>query len=201
MHLFLRRAAALSLAFAAAGCAADVSPTAPVAPSAASSHDLLGLGGLTSGVVNALVPVTGLQRTTPLAQAITVTQNVGTLGGVIAIPQAGVSVVVPYGALKSTTTITMTARAGSLVAYDFAPDGIVFQKPLVFTQSLAGTNATALNALTMQLGYYDDASLLTATGGLVSQLLSGTVNLLTWTFTSNIPHFSGYLVTWGCIDG
>jgi hypothetical protein len=199
MNRFFRRAAALTLAIAAAGCSADHSPTAPIAPAAA-SHDLLGLGGLTSGIVSALVPVTGLQRTTPLAQPITVIRNIGVNGGIVAIPQAGVVVVVPRGALRQTTTITMTARAGSLVAYDFEPHGIVFQKPLVFTQSLVGTNASVVNALTMKLGYYQDPSLLGAAGGLVAELLNGTTSLLTWSFTSTIPHFSGYMVTWGCAN-
>jgi hypothetical protein len=109
-------------------------------------------------------------------------------------------VVVPRNALQRTTTITMTARAGSLVAYDFAPHGIVFQKSLVFTQSLVGTNASIVGALTMKLGYYEDPSLLNAAGGLVSQLVNGVTSVLTWSFTSTIPHFSGYLVTWGCTN-
>ncbi|PYP79492.1 MAG: hypothetical protein DMD35_07965 [Gemmatimonadetes bacterium] len=46
-------------------------------------------------------------------------------GGTLAIVEAGVNVTLPRGALTSTTTITMTARAGSLVAYDFAPHGVV----------------------------------------------------------------------------
>ena len=88
----------------------------------------------------------------------------------------------------------MTARKGSLVAYDFAPHGIVFAKPLVFTQKLQGTNASLLTAPLLQLGYYSDPGLLTAVGGVVSELLGGTVNLLSWTYTGNIKHFSGYMV-------
>ena len=88
----------------------------------------------------------------------------------------------------------MTARAGSLVAYDFAPHGITFAKPLVFSQQLRGTNASLLTAPFLQLGYYSDPSLLTKTGALVSELLGGTLNTLTWTFTAPIPHFSGYIV-------
>ena len=90
----------------------------------------------------------------------------------------------------------MTARAGSLVAYDFAPHGITFTKPLVFTQSLTGTNASLLNKSLLELGYYADPNQLNAAGGMVSELTSGVVNLLSWTFTANIKHFSGYMV--GC---
>jgi ZU5 domain len=190
----LRRLAALTFgALALASCANDqptaVQRTAPVA-SGAPSASLL--GSLTS-----LLSVNGLQRTTPLAAPITVSKVIGSAGGTLSIPEAGVVVTVPQGALAQNTTITMTARAGSLVAYDFAPHGITFAKPLVFSQQLKGTNASLLNAPLIQLGYYSDASLLTQTGGLVSQLLGGTLNTLTWTFTAPIPHFSGYIVTCG----
>lgn len=147
--------------------------------------------------ITSLLTVNGLQRTTPLAAPITVSKAIGAEGGTLAIPQAGVTVVVPKGALAQPTTITMTARAGSLVAYDFAPHGITFAKPLVFSQQLKGTNASLLTAPLLQLGYYSDPNLLTEVGGLVSQLLGGTLNTLTWTFTAPIPHFSGYIVTCG----
>ena len=189
----LRRLAALALgALAVASCGGEhptlpqLRQSAPEAPAA----DLL--GGLTS-----LVGMNGLQRTTPLAAPITVSKVMGAEGGTLAIPEAGVTVTVPRGALAATTTITMTARAGTLVAYDFAPHGITFAKPLVFSQQLRGTNATLLSATLLRLGYYENANLLTRTGGLVSELLGGTVNTLTWTFTSTIPHFSGYIVTCG----
>jgi len=193
MKLTLRRLAALALgALALASCGGEhptlpqLQQSAPDAPAA----DLL--GGVTS-----LVGMNGLQRTTPLAVPITVSKAIGADGGTLAIPEAGVTVTVPRGALAATTTITMTARAGTLVAYDFAPHGITFAKPLVFSQQLRGTNATLLSAPLLRLGYYEDASLLTRTGGLVSELLGGAVNTLTWTFTSTIPHFSGYIVTCG----
>ena len=94
-------------------------------------------------------------------------------------------------------SITMTARAGSVIAYDFAPHGITFAKPLVFTQSLQGTSATLLNVTLLKLGYYADPSQLTFVGGLVSELTSGVTSLLSWTFTANIRHFSGYIIACG----
>jgi hypothetical protein len=189
----LRRLVALAVgALTLASCGGET-PTLPrlqqSAPEAPAS-DLL--GGLTS-----LLGVNGLQRTQALAAPITVSQSIGPDGGTLAIPQAGVTVTVPRGALAATTKITMTARAGTLVAYDFAPHGITFAKPLVFSQQLRGTNATLLTAPLLGLAYYEDASLLTKTGGLVTQLLGGTVNTLTWTFTGSIPHFSGYMVSCG----
>jgi len=190
----LRRLAALAFgALALVSCGTD-QPTAVSrpAPSVSGAPSASLLGTLTS-----LLTMDGLQRTTPLAAPITVSKSIGAEGGTLTIPQAGVTVVVPRGALAQTTTITMTARAGSLVAYDFAPHGITFAKPLVFSQQLKGTNATLLSAPFLQLGYYSDPSLLTKVGGLVSELLGGTLNTLTWTFTAPIPHFSGYIVTCG----
>jgi hypothetical protein len=197
MQTPVRRIVALALAaVAVASCSSDQS-TAPLprlTTSTESSSDLL---GTVTGLTSSLLSVDGLQRTTPLAAPITVTKSIDASGGTLSIPQAGVTVVVPQGALAKPTTITMTARAGTLVAYDFAPHGITFAKPLVFTQQLRGTNASILTAPFLRLGYYKDASLLTKVGGLVSELLGGVVNLTSWTFSANIQHFSGYMVTCG----
>lgn len=198
MKTLIQRAVALALVtVSVASCSID-QPTAPlprVVPTAESpSPDLL--GGVT-GLLTSLVSVDGLQRTTPLAAPITVTKTIGSAGGTLTIPQAGVTVTVPKGALARSTVITMTARAGTLIAYDFAPHGITFAKPLVFTQQLRGTNASILTAPFLKLAYYKDASLLTKVGGLVSELLGGVVNLTSWTFTAHIQHFSGYMVTCG----
>jgi hypothetical protein len=194
---FRRRTALIASLALLAACSGEPSTapasrtTAPGAP----STDLLGSVTNTLG----LTLVGGLQRTAPLSADITVSKSIGTAGGTLAIPSAGVTVTIPYGALSTTTVVTMTARKGSLVAYDFAPHGITFAKPLVFTQSLKGTNATLLSAPLLKLGYYSDPSVLTALGGLVSELIGGNVNLLSWTFSSSIRHFSGYMV--GCGRG
>lgn len=172
--------------------------TSPVQGAGATGNLLGGLvGGATGTVKTVLTQVTGLTRNTPLAADITVTQVIGSAGGQLSIPEAGVVVVVPAGAVSANTQFTMTARAGALVAYDFAPHGISFAKPLVLTQSLTGTSATLLNKSLLELGYYADASQLTASGGFLSELTAGPVDLLAWTFTANIKHFSGYMVSCG----
>lgn len=194
MRFALRRLVAVVLGAAAlTSCGADRSTGLPrlEQPTPDAPATTL-VGALTS-----LVSMNGLQRTTALPAPITVSKAIGADGGTLAIPEAGVTVTIPRGALATTTTVTMTARAGTLAAYDFAPHGLTFAKPLVFTQKLSGTNASLLTAPLLQLGYYSDASLLTKTGALVSELLSGTVDALTRTFTSSIPHFSGYIVTCG----
>jgi hypothetical protein len=197
MFTTLRRAGiALGLVLASA-CSteqATAPATAPAIQPAAQSADLLGGVGTLLGDLHL---VTGLKRTTPLAAPITVSRTIDSRGGVLSIPQAGVTVVVPYGALTRATTITMTARAGYLVAYDFAPHGITFARPLVFTQRLSGTNASLLSAPFLKLAYYQDPSLLGELTATVSELIGGVSNLLTWTFSAPIKHFSGYLVTCG----
>lgn len=199
MSSLFRRAAALTICVAVIGCAADTAPTAP----AAASHDLLG------GVVSTVTGVTGtlglttvknLQRDVPLPAPITVSQTIGVAGGVLSIPEAGVTVVVPAGAVSGPTDFSMTARAGTTVAYDFEPHGITFAAPLSFTQDLRGTNAPLLSLGSLRLAYYTDPGLIGTTTSLVSELIRGVGSLLSRTFTAPIRHFSGYMVTWGCTD-
>ena len=197
----IRRTSILLLGLVAIASCSESRPTEPVvpiAPTVAASPDLLGgvVGGVVGTVTN-LIVVPAVQRITPIATSITVSKTIGSAGGTLSIPAAGVTVLVPQGALASSTVITMTARAGYLVAYDFAPHGITFAKPLSFTQSLSGTNVTLLQVPFLKLGYYSDPSLLGKTVATVSELLGGTVNTLSWSFSSKINHFSGYIVTCG----
>lgn len=212
MSSLLRRGGLLAIALLVvpAGACNVENPSAPPAPAApaiaaptsgAPSADLL--GGVVGGTVGTLTNTLGLTnangvlRNTPLPYPITVSKTIGSAGGVLSIPAAGVSVVVPPGALNGDTQITMTARAGSLLAYDFAPHGVVFNLPLTFNQNLNGTNAGLLAPLGLKLGYYSDPSLLGQTTALVSELITGVTNLLSRTFTAPIKHFSGYVVICG----
>src|SRR5436309_274804 len=70
--------------------------------------------------------VTVLQRSTPLANSITASKTIGVLGGTLSLPGAGLVVVVPPGAVLQATTISVTALAGSNVAYEFSPHGTTF---------------------------------------------------------------------------
>ena len=190
MRTQLRRLLVVALgAITLTSCGMD-HPTAPPQLQPTAPDPLL-------GTLTSLLSLDGLQRTRALPAPITVSKSIGIEGGTLAIPEAGVTVVVPRGALSRTTKITMTARAGTLVAYDFAPHGITFAKPLVFTQQLRGTNASLLSAPLLRLGYYSDPSLLGRTSAVVTDLLGGVVNTLSWSFTSKIPHFSGWVVTCG----
>lgn len=139
----------------------------------------------------------GLFRTAPLTADMSSSKRIGPEGGSIAIPGAGVAVTVPAGALVDAIDITVTARKGRLIAYDFQPHGTVFAKPIILTQQLLGTNVSPGNIASLKLGYYESPQLLTTDGGTISEERDGVVSPLGQVFTSTIAHFSGYIVSCG----
>jgi hypothetical protein len=197
-----RRILLLSTAFVAVIAAACVStdiPTAPSGPAGAStgtdataaSADLTNLLGLGNPI-----EVTPLQRTTPLASSISTSATVGPLGGTLSLPGAGLLVVVPPLALSSRQTITVTAVAGSNVAYEFAPHGLKFNLPLVVTQNLGVTQASRnglVSPLSLFAGYFPDSTKPT----LITESLNVNVNLLNQVATFSVWHFSGYILASG----
>jgi hypothetical protein len=175
--------------FLLAGCARDAaSPVEPTAVIPKPSSALLGL-----------LPVRGVTRATPLAKDIAVSAIIGKSGGTISIPEAGLTLVVPAGAVSSNVEFTATAIAGRLVAYDFQPHGTKFAVPLQFHQDLRKTSL--LGVLTVPLmdgAYFTDRSMLDQNAGtaLVSELRLAVLNLLQLRVSFPINHFSGYLISW-----
>jgi hypothetical protein len=198
---FLSVAATLAASLLAAGCGdSPVAPAAsapPIAAPADANNSLL--GGLLGTVLGTPAQVTPLNRTSPLKADETKSARIGVLGGIIAIPDAGITVVVPPLAVLSPTTISVTARAGSAVAYDFAPHGIKFAVPLVVTQNLTKTQAhTGLVSVnSLFAGYYPDSKKITS----VTELLTLNVNLLNSTAIMTVWHFSGYIIASGRSGG
>ena len=184
-----RLAAAITTAFLVA-CGAD-STTAPNAPAnVAPNSDLLGLSMLTKGLL----------RTTPLANDITVQATIGSAGGTISVPGTGFVLTVPRNAVTAPTAFSVTAKAGSIVAYEFEPHGKSFPVALGFDQSLNGTNYGLLSILSkVQLGYFANASQLDEKNGVawVTELLPAILNLLSRNVHASISHFSGYMVSSG----
>jgi hypothetical protein len=114
------------------------------------------------------------------------------LGGHLSLPDAGLAVVVPPLSVVSPVTITVTALAGSDVAYEFAPHGLNFLVPLIATQSLQNTEAAAgglIDPLTLYVGYFPDSTQITS----VTELLNLRVDLFGQTSTALLTHFSGYV--------
>jgi hypothetical protein len=169
-------------------CSTSDGPVAPAPSPATSSPD-----HLLTGLLASPTTVTPLKRTTPLATSISASAYIGPLGGAISLPQAGLTVVVPALALSSRQLITVTALAGSDVAYEFAPHGLRFLVPLVATQGLGSTQVGAglLDPKLLFVGYFTDAS----KDNVVSELLSVGVSAGVAVFP--IWHFSGYIVASG----
>lgn len=170
--------------FMIAGC--GESPTAPQ-PDIQESYGLLGtLDGLLGGSdEEARVDV--LRRNAPLAQDEVVTRTIGYWGGVIVLPDAGLTVVFPIGAVRSNTRITVTAPAGDLVGYHFAPHGIRFRQPVTVVQDLTKTQGLGLGGLS---AVYFDGDLEPNVNAL--ERLSLFVLRVLGIF--QIEHFSGYVI-------
>jgi hypothetical protein len=177
-------------ALAISGCASDATaPSAPAAEAIAPSRNLLGvLAGPTT--------VAPLRRSTPLLANVSASTIVGVLGGSVSVPSAGLNVVIPPLAVAPGTRITVTALAGSNVAYEFQPHGIRFAVPLVATQSLRGTQAQSgslVNPLSLFAGYFPDPLNQTT----ITELLNVNISLLNQTSVFTIWHFSGYIIATG----
>lgn len=180
----------LVLASLAVVASCDRGVTAPVASSGPANQTLLG----------SPTTVTVVQRNAPLPAPLTASAVFGVLGGTLNIPGAGLKVVIPPFALTSAKRITVTAVAGSQVAYEFQPHGTQFLVPLLVTQNLNGTNAVSGGLLSpVFAGYFANASDLNplSNTGLVSEVLSVSLSLLTKSATFPVFHFSGYLVATG----
>ena len=182
---------ALSLALSAAACDGDRStatgPTASVRMQAAAPAAQLG---------------TALKRAVPLQHDVTYSATVGSSGGVIRIPEAGLQLVIPRNALPggAPITISVTAVAGDAVAYEFEPHGVVFDTPLTAIQDLRGTtwsNNTGNSVL--EAGYFassDDLDVASGTA-LLSDWFPTTVTATGKRLHWGVPHFSGYVIVTG----
>ncbi|HKW10915.1 MAG TPA: hypothetical protein VJO33_11100, partial [Gemmatimonadaceae bacterium] len=101
-------------------CSSDKA-VAPTGQSPHGSTDVSRRSRIDFGIDPDVQTVVALKRSVHLAEDISQTTVIGPAGGTISIAAAGVTVVFPPGALRSRTSITMTAKAGSDVAYEFAP--------------------------------------------------------------------------------
>ena len=173
--------------FLLAGCARDAA--SPVEPTAA-------IPSKPSSALLGLLPVRGVTRAVPHAALG------GTVSGTVdlTIPEAGLTLTVPQGAVTTNTKFTATAIAGRLVAYEFEPHGTTFAKPLQFSQDLKKTSllGSLLGSALMDGAYFTSRDQLNTTLGigLVSEVLPAVSDLLRSRVTFPIKHFSGYLVSW-----
>jgi hypothetical protein len=131
LRLF-RSFAPLAGAFLIASCAAPdfKNPTAPVAP-ASSLADVVDLQ---------LKAVTWKHQ---LDGPVSVSQTIDPSGGTISIPETGLTIEFPAGAVTSAVAITVTADQ-KYVAYTMEPAGTQFRKDVRVTQLLDPTSVFGL---------------------------------------------------------
>jgi hypothetical protein len=99
--------------------------------------------------------VLALKRPFNLTTDISESAEIGPQGGEININAVGGKIDIPPGALREKVRITITAKAGWNVAYEFLPHGISFDKPVKIQQDLKYTTAYRVkDAKSLTAGYY-----------------------------------------------
>lgn len=142
-----------------------------------------------------------LKRTTALPSDITVSGIIGSNGGTLSIPAAGVVLDIRKNALSAPTLITMTAKKGVNVVYEFGPHGTVFNKPVSIQQDLSFTAAASNAKLRtgMHGAYFDvasDSAYVTTDHIKIKENQIGYDDGIA-TLTFYVGHFSGYMVAVG----
>src|SRR6185503_7708159 len=152
--------------------------------------------------------VTALSRLAVLDRDISVTATIGRAGGTMTLAEAGVTVVFPRGAVSAPSRITLTAKAGSAVAYEFEPHGLTFDAPVRVEQVLAYTALGGGRPARLKTGYYQqtlDATVFGPNGSLARVTEVRDVDLDDGARprigTFYISHFSGYIMWSGFADG
>ena len=187
----------IAVALAGSACS-DISPTAPaIQRTGSASSNLLGLGGSGGGLLGTLTSllIPPVHRTTPLEADVTWSFTAGPGGATSSNSAVGLTIVIPYGALSSTETITVTAPAGAPVAYKFEPH-LVFNKKVSLTQSLAGTDVGLLGMIVLSGAHFatDDLELNADGLATVTETVPALLSILTGTATFKVGHFSGWIL-------
>ena len=184
MFTKLTRGASLLALAAAVGC--SDSPTEPEA--------------FEEWPVDPAVSAVALSRGSVLAEPVTVSAVIGSEGGTIEMPQTGLTVVVPRGAVEEELTFTITTVPGDMLAYEFGPHGTEFRKPLRMTQRLDLTGwASVGRPGRMEAGYFESAEDLDVEEGeiRVKSFLPVIVDPGMQTARFKVKHFSGYMLSTG----
>jgi hypothetical protein len=111
----------------------------------------------------------------------------------------GLTVIIPFGALSSNQTITVTALAGDAIAYRFEPH-LTFSKNVTLSQNLAGTDVNLLSGLLLEGGHFpDDTLAFTGLLALVDETVPANILsfLLSNTAVFKVGHFSGWILASG----
>ena len=139
-----------------------------------------------------------LQRLQPLPHDITKSKWIDRGGGTIEIKEAGLKIDFKDGALSEPTLITVTALAGSDVAYEFGPHGTVFGGEVRIEQRLDKTTARD-GGVPLEAGYFKQEEYHARAGGavLVHEVIPVALDGSRKEAEFTVEHFSGYLLASG----
>jgi len=137
----LRSFASLAGAILVASCGGDSTLTNPTGPSG------LGLSGPAIDAAGRQFNAVWWKQN--LTTVVQVSKTIDQLGGVLTIPQTGLTMDFPAGAVSGPITVTVTADQ-QYVAYKMDPAGTQFLQDVTVTQSLANTSVAG-QALQSQL--------------------------------------------------
>lgn len=204
---------AVTIAGIVTACSNDSVPLSQ--PLSAPEHASLSNAPLQlTGAQTLVLEAQGLLWATPRQTATSVTRTIRRGGGNFDFPGTGLQLQVPHGALSADMTFTITALAGSVVAYDFEPHGAVFAVPLTLIQSLDETNFGNVRLpkgfiSSLQGAYFTNSLAIDQTTGIsaVQELIPASA---AWTGSGGkkvgrvsfpISHFSGYMISCGRSGG
>ena len=119
---------------------------------------------------------------------------IGPAGGTIHLVHAGLTLVIPAGALVGPVTITARTNSRDLVSYEFAPHGLVFNRPVEIEQDLHKIRPTDADVIA---GYLAHGLLDVDSSGVghFAQLMPVHRNDAAVGFLTS--HFSGYALASG----
>jgi len=145
-----------------------------------------------------------LMRSKALKGDLQATTTVTPDGGTLAIPDAGLLVVFPRGAVSRSLVVTVKAHGGKDIVYSFEPHGTHFTQPIAIAQLLdliayskkSGESLPAIHAGYLQHGLNDVDALGVGTfsESFPAKYMEGGNNTYV-VFATN--HFSGYALASG----
>jgi hypothetical protein len=137
--------------------------------------------------------------------ATSASAKIGPEGGVLSLASAGLTVVVPRGALATTMTLSVSSRPGQLLSYEFQPHGTQFARPLVVTQDMSGTDWSSRSLSALRVVYFASESQVDDAQGVVipTELMNVQIDEARGQASFQIHHFSGYMFASGeaCMGG
>lgn len=124
---------------------------------------------------------------------------IGPKGGTIDL-KGGTKIIFPEGALSADVEITATRLAGKIVAFEFEPHGIQFDRPVIVDLPTKNTIVPDLQSLEdIRAAYFPHVSALNPGHGtaIVTEFEPTFVSADKSHIRFSVDHFSGYLVSMG----